>query len=949
MPRAGWCNPTGKDKVAANSSLSRRNVLSLAAVAGLLPAVVPSLPATAAVRQPSAQSSTAGLRLIAPGAGIKQISRDVFTSSSFLDMLLFQVPGGVVKVATATTGNSNQFQVFDAATGKREFAATMPEGRKITSNLSWDPATLTVYAGAGGGILTAWSTETKQLVSLGQVAPDATAAYGFDVDSSGRLWGGSYPSGIIWNYNPKTKAFASLPPLAGKTDYVKALGIWKDTVFVGTGARNPHLVAFPVDEPENRTVIALPDGGDTGFVHRIIVRGDRIFVFAEDSANITRCYVYNPAAGRWADNRTMKSSGKGFSEHRQGSTWHVVGGAVTRTTTDTMEQDALCPTNMSITRSVLVASDTVFVAGNHDGEPAVAQYSINAKKEIKRVRPGVLPGSLGVQSLIGSDHGLLYIGAYQGNGLASLNPDTGARWQSPSTVGISQIEHLMQYDTNRLYIGSYGSAKLYSFDRKRIDEEDGAFTHITTLRKPYMQSRPFAWAAAGGVVLAGTVPEYGFRGGALATIDPVKNELGPVLNKFIPEQSIVGLAGYGDIAYGTTSGRGGYGISDYRGDACVFAYNPRTDKTLWVSYLKGQRHLYSPILIDGVLYVATINGLLALDPSTGALKETLEVRKRSGRPGYQSARALRIPGTSKIVHSSGSIVLLIDTKERTQSVLAENGFGTPLAVMPDGRVFVSHQSNHIAELHTGPNASIGSGSDLVTINPAGELMVAASNGAGRFGNPVAVDTGWDVESLLSFHVTDWNGDGIADVLVQRTGGALYLHRGKMGGGFEPGVTVGSGWAQKRITVGPWAEGIYPSVIGVDKAGNVLRHEVSSKGALGAGQVLGAGWKDRHIIMIDMAGTGRQGLLGHARGKLIFQPTDRAGRFTGAEREVAGEDWSDVVSMSSVTAHHRGHSGILSVTQRGALEYASSFGTRFAEIIRYPMDLRGSFLAGSRRF
>ena len=932
----------------ANTNLSRRTVLSVAAAGGLAPAVVPSLPAAAAVRRTSPQTPPGGLRLIAPGAGVKQVFRDVFKSSSFLDMLLFQTSAGAVKVATATTGNTKQFQVFDAATGKRELASTVPEGRKITSNLIWDPTVRSVYAAAGGGTLTAWSPGTKQLVSLGQVAPDATAAYGFDIDSSGRLWGGSYPNGIIWNYDPKTKAFTSLPPLDGKTDYVKAIGIWKDTVFVGTGAQDPHLVFFPVDKPKDRTVIALPDGGDTGFVHRIIVRGNRIFVFAEDSANVTRCYVYNPVAGDWEENHTIKSAGKGFSEQEGGNIWHVVGGAVTRTTTETMEQEALCPTNMSITRAVLAAGDKVFVAGNHDGGPVVAQYSIKGRKETKRVRPGVLPGSLGVQSLIGSDHGLLYFGAYQGDGLASLNPDTGDRWQSAGTVGISQIEHLMQYDTNRLYIGSYGSAKLYSFDRKRIHEEDGAFTHITTLRKPYMQSRPFAWGAAGGVVLAGTVPEYGFRGGALATIDPVKNELGPVLNKFVPEQSIVGLSGYGDTAYGTTSGRGGYGISDYRGDACVFAYNPRTDRTLWMSYLRGHRHLYSPILMDDVLYVATINGLLALDPSTGALKETLEVRKRSGRPGYQSARALRIPGASKIVHSSGSVVLLIDVKERTQSVLAENGFGTPLAVMPDGRVFVSHQSNHIAELHTGPNASITSRADLVTINPAGELMVAASNGAGRFGDPVAVDSGWDVNTMLSFHVTDWNGDGIPDLLVQRSGGSLYLHRGKAGGGFEPGVKVGSGWAQKGITVGPWTDGVHPSVIGVDKAGRVLHHRVSSNGKLGAGQTLGTGWQDRRVTMIDMAGTGRQGLLGRSGGKFIFQPSDGAGRFAGAKQEVAGAGWGDATSIASVKAHQWGLSGVLSVKRSGALEYASAFGTRFAGTIHYPMDLRSSLLAGSRR-
>lgn len=932
---------------------TRRTALSLAAVTGFFAAAGPSLPALAAsaAQMPSAAAAAggSGLRSIAPGAGVKKVYKDVFKASAFLDMLLVPDLKGVPKLVTATTGNTNQFQVFDAATGKREYASTTPDGSKIASDLAWDAATGTVYAGSGGGQLIAWSFSTRKLVPLGQVAPSASGVYGFDIDSSGRLWGGSYPDGIIWNYTPRTGKFASYPAVDAQTDYVKAIGIWKDTVFAGTGSRNPHLVSFPAGNPLKRTVIKLPDPGATGFVHRIIVRGDKLFVFAEDSSHATRCYVYNPVKSTWENPDGLKSASKAFSGKSGSTTWHAARSLIIKTDTATMKEDILCPSGMELTRSVLVSGDRVFAAGNKDGEPVVAEYSIKGKRESRRVRPDVLLGSLSVQSLIGSDHGLLYFGAYQGDGVASLNPDTDARWKSPDTLGISQIEHLMQYDSNRLYIGSYGSAKLYSFDRNRIGEGEAAFKLITTLRNPHMQSRPFGWAAAGGKVLAGTVPEYGYRGGSLAVVDPVTNKLGKVMNRFIPEQSIVGLAGYGDIAYGTTSGRGGYGIDDYTGDAAVFAYNPKTDKTLWVSYLKGHRDLYSPILIDGVLYVATINGLLALDPANGKLKETLQVRSRTARPGYQSARALRIPGTSRIVHSSGSIVLLIDVAKRTQSVLAKGSVGTPIAVMPDGRVFVSYGSNHIAELHTGHSPSISSLSDLVTINAAGDLMVAPSNGAGGYGPAVKRGTGWNAKTILSFHVADWNGDGIPDILVQRTNGVLEVSYGKVGGGFEAPVKAASGWASKRLTVGPWTDSIYPTVIGVDTAGEVRRHPVGANGGIGAGFVLGTGWKGREIAMIDMAGTGRQGLVGRSGAKLVYQESNGKGSFKGAERTVASAGWSDTTALASVVSHHRSNTGLITIKRSGDLQYASAYEGRFAGILLYPMALKGSFLAGSRRF
>lgn len=927
------------------SGLSRRSALSLAAAVGFLTAAAPA-PRSFAAGVPTAVAAGSGLRVIAPGAGIKKVFKDVFKSSSFLDMLLVPDPSGAPKLITATSGNTNQFQVFDAVTGKREHVSTTPGGGKINANLAWDPVNRKVYAGSEGKLIS-WSFSDRTLVDLGQVAPLASAVYGFDIDSSGRLWGGSYPDGVIWNYDPKTGKFAHLPVLDAGTDYVKGIGVWKETVFAGTGSVNPYMVSFPAGDPSKRTVIKLPEAGPTGFVHEITVRGDRVFVFAEDSANATRCYVYNPVTSKWEGQYKLPAAAKAFAaKDGTSATWHAAQSSLVRTDTATMTDTILCATNIASAQAVYVSGDKVFAAGTHAGGPVVASYSISGKKETGRVRPDVLTGSLQVQSLIASDHGLLYYGAYIGDGLASLNPDTDARWQSSNTVGISQIEHLMQYDSNRLYIGSYGSAKLYSFDRNRIAEGDAAFTLVTTLRKPYMQSRPFAWAAAGGKVLAGTVPEYGLRGGALATIDPVANKLGLVMNKFIPEQSIVGLAGYGDIVYGTTSGRGGYGIEDYAGDAAVFAYNARTDTTLWVSYLKGHRDLYSPILLDGVLYAATINGLLVLNPADGKLRETLALRSRTARPAYQGARAVAMPGTSKIVHSSGNIVMLIDVKERTQSVLAKEAVGTPLAVTPDGRIFVSHQSNHIAELHPRPAGTLSSPADLVTINAAGELMIASSDGAGGYSNAVRAGTGWDSKTIISFHVTDWSGDGLQDIVVQRTSGVLQVYRGKPGGGFEAPITAAYGWGKKKMAVGRWTEGAYPTVIGVDAAGEVRRHSVAANGTIGAGVVIGSGWQGRDITMIDMDGNGKQGLLGRSGAKLLYQPSNGAGAFSGALRTVAAAGWSDTIALSSTTGHFRAKAGLLSVKRSGAVQYISSQGTAFGGIKTYPLDLRGSFLAGS---
>ncbi|WAP51185.1 hypothetical protein OL239_15095 [Arthrobacter sp. ATA002] len=151
-----------------------------------------------------------------------------------------------------------------------------------------------------------------------------------------------------------------------------------------------------------------------------------------------------------------------------------------------------------------------------------------------------------------------------------------------------------------------------------------------------------------------------------------------------------------------------------------------------------------------------------------------------------------------------------------------------------------------------------------------------------------------------------------------------------------------------MTVGPWTKGIYPSIVSVNPSGEVRRHSVDASGMVGSGYSIGTGWKGRNITMIDM-GSGRQGLLGRSGTRLYFQPSTGQGPFQGPASVVASAGWGDTTALSSVQGHFRDNFGLLSVKRSGELQYISANKTGFAGIITYPMDLRGSMMAGSQSF
>ena len=260
----------------------------------------------------------------------------------------------------------------------------------------------------------------------------------------------------------------------------------------------------------------------------------------------------------------------------------------------------------------------------------------------------------------------------------------------------------------------------------------------------------------------------------------------------IPGQSVLGLVGEGDIVYGTTGIKGGYGAADDTKPAHVFAWNVAQGRLVWKRALTGEVEINSPILVRGVLYVSTNNGVIRLNKGSGSVVAVYRLLDRSAPAAYKTSTIAYLPKANGIAHLCGGTVTLLNTYRNTRKEILR-GVYTDMVVNKQSRLFFAENGTSVVEVDAVQKPTIRSAADLVSVGPNGWLYVCRSSRDGRFGDPIRADSGFG-GYVRSAHVVDWNGDGIQDVLTNRTDGTLRLHRGLPEGGFlPPTILASSGW------------------------------------------------------------------------------------------------------------------------------------------------------------
>jgi hypothetical protein len=224
--------------------------------------------------------------------------------------------------------------------------------------------------------------------------------------------------------------------------------------------------------------------------------------------------------------------------------------------------------------------------------------------------------------------------------------------------------------------------------------------------------------------------------------------------------------------------------------------------------------------------------------------------------------------------------------------------------------------------------------DILTVDASGGLW-ARPAGNSSVGSPYQIGTGWS--GMKSLHNVDWNSDGVADILAQRTNGVLSVYLGSASGGFSAPLTAAaSGFGQTTLVAGKWGSGSrYPGLVGYG-AGGALYYWANIAGRTISTPVrIGTGWLGLRLAMIDFDSDGKQDLLAvNSSGLMRLYRSTGANLFIPEARKTVGSGWQSFRQFSASKGFAGTSSkGVMAVHTDGQLRYypvtaGSRWGTSF---------------------
>jgi hypothetical protein len=254
---------------------------------------------------------------------------------------------------------------------------------------------------------------------------------------------------------------------------------------------------------------------------------------------------------------------------------------------------------------------------------------------------------------IGPD-GKVWMGGYLSGGHAIYDPATG---QSEQRKGLSQSESMTTLGDS-MYFGLYPGGRFATYDTTK--PWDMKHNNPRILGKIEKQSRPFGALGVEELkkVYWGTVPEYGYLGGGIASYDPAADKL-DFYDKIVPDQSIMTLAYNHGLLVGGTSIYGGLGIPPSQKEAHLFLWDPNTKKVEFDTVpVEGAPNI--PCVIngpDGNVWGLADGTLFVFDVA----KREIVFRRQLMKVDHEKDHAIW-RGGMMLFHPSGKIYGTLDKK-----------------------------------------------------------------------------------------------------------------------------------------------------------------------------------------------------------------------------------------------------------------------------------------------
>lgn len=555
--------------------------------------------------------------------------------------------------------------VVDAADGAKLTEVTLPDvGESYGARGVVQAPDGTVYIGAAH--LYSYVPGDSDVSDLGQPTGDSLT-WALAVDEQGRIFGGTYPNGLVFRYDPASGQSDSCR-VDPAEKYVRSIGVADGYVYAGLGTP-AKLYQLAADDLCTKTEIALPDAtADDQFTYDLRATAGKVLVRTNPSGAI---HAWDVATTTWSD---VIDNGRGVAfspAYDSGVYWiqsgtgslrryDLVSGEVTDTgvvakgplgsfTGNGYGWVDLSGTGLSEHTLVFAASSTLFAYDPASGDQQQLALPLpELPAEIHRLATG--------------PDGNIYASAYPTGGLGWYDPKAGTFGECPMD-SVGQAESMVP-NQGELWLGIYSNALINVFDPAKpcVAAENPLLVANLSHASDRPQDRPYAMASTPHGVFAGTVPEYGYTGGRLFLLPQGGGNPRVVsLPESVTEHTISALAydATTDSLYVGTSLHGGLGVSDPEGEAHLIRLDLDTDKVAWDTVPLPGETCITALHVRGNGEVLGIAGsrLFRADPSTGQAIRSTDIAWDSGSASWGGGAVIDAGGGYVYAQARGTLVV----------------------------------------------------------------------------------------------------------------------------------------------------------------------------------------------------------------------------------------------------------------------------------------------------
>lgn len=408
---------------------------------------------------------------------------------------------------------------------------------------------------------------------------------------SGKVFGGTYPGGAVFGFDPETSTFRDYGRLLPDVLYARSTTAANGTIFAGT---QPDAHLFAIDEVTGaKQEIPLPAGAQ-GTVNDLDVHDGLLYARIGPSIINATLYVRDLAAGQWIasipnvaglDVSAPGPNGEVYltvTDGTQGqlASWQPATRQLTRL-------DVKMPGRVTNSRGIgWVQFDDPAWPGRTLVQMlwrgSLVLY--NPQTGHSKVFDSQLKGEPITILTMASGPKDVYVGGLLNGGLAVYDPTA----KSTTFHRFAQIESILE-SRDMVWIGAYPDARIYRYD---LDAPWNSPQYSPgppgTAENPQLvddgaaadQVRVRGVTDMGRQVVFGTQANHSLTG-TLVFVDKASNRATTVPSP-VTDQGIDALASRWGILYGGTTINGGYAVpTPTQTEGTLFAYSPKAKRTLW--------------------------------------------------------------------------------------------------------------------------------------------------------------------------------------------------------------------------------------------------------------------------------------------------------------------------------------------------------------------------------